>query len=471
MGLFTTKQIPVTPLSINNLSQKQKYEKLEAYYNNNDLYDDLTRLAYQNSYYMEVMKPLRNPCHSSVEFYAAKIFGSEAVQINTKNQQVKDTLELVHKWSNMQSIKTIASRNLALYGDIFIRVAKKGNKVYQELINPKLVTDFTTDNRGNLLTIRIDQKLKDDLGQTYWYTEYWEKGDNGYYAIWEHRLGENANLEQLPEPIESGYLSEFGIDFIPIVHASFTATDNTRGKSSFFHALSKIDESNRQASRLHQMLFRNNKPLWVSTSSNVDKDGKFKAPPLTSGQKIDATDNSILSMPNMTDIKSLVPDVKYADALAIVQAQVEEVEKDLPEIRYFALKDNGLSGKALRTLLGSAVDRANEARSGLVSAFIRADEIALTIGMAAGIFSGLGSYENGDFDHSYILPDIFPVNLDDIALTLQSLKNAGLPLSSALKMIGKDDEFIAEVEAQLQADLQRNQDSLGVAMQRFNYGG
>jgi hypothetical protein len=473
MGFFDKlKSTNINPFN-KELSLPDYYDKLEAYYLNNRLYENINYYAYTYNLYVESMKPLRNPTHRSVEFFASKLLPGE-VDVITENKSVKTAIEQFHKWSNLASQKSVASRQLALLGDLFWKVVGTDNKVYADVIHPKYVTDFDIDNRGYLTEIRLDIPQVNEDGKKYTYVEFWDKANN-YWAVWNSFTSSpNNTIESLGTPDNFGFITDLGIDFIPFVHVKFSDIGKDRGSSCIEHALDKIDEANRQVTRLHELLFRNNQALWVVNSNKVDqKTGKFQAAPLINGGNPELKDNSILYMPGLTDIKSLVPSLNYADALAVLNAQMEEIASDLPEIKYFELPDN-TSGKAIRLMLGSAIDRATEAQTNVIAGLKRLDEMALTIGSNIGLFIGLGTYENGDFEHSLDVGDMFPLDLDEIATALKSFTNAGLPLDVAMKKVGFSDEEIASAtesnQKQQAQTLQNQQTSLAQGLMQFNRG-
>lgn len=100
------------------LSNKEKYDLLDEYYENNELYDSIQNYAYQQGLWVESMKPLRNPVHRSVEFFASKLLPGE-VRVVAKTDSVKSAIEQFHKWSNLQSQKAVLNRQLSLYGDMY----------------------------------------------------------------------------------------------------------------------------------------------------------------------------------------------------------------------------------------------------------------------------------------------------------------------------------------------------------------
>jgi hypothetical protein len=150
----------------------------------------------------------------------------------------------------------------------------------------------------------------------------------------------------------------------------------------------------------------------------------------------------------MSTISSLIPDVDYSDALAILNAQMEELEKDLPELRWYALsptEQSAMSGAALRTLLGAAVDRANEARNNFLASLSRAFEMALTIGIYNGMFpSSLGTFDSGDFEHELQVDSAWGESVSDKAAVMAALTGAGVPAKSAMLLAGFTEAEVAE---------------------------
>jgi len=437
-----------TPLDVSNLTPQNLYERLDSYYQNNGLYESLQATMYYSNLYIEALKPLRNPVNRSVEFYVSKICPSK-VNIISDNEAVKEAINQFYKWSNFGSVIQVSKRQLSLYGDLFLKVVST-DKVYFEVINPKYVTDFETDNRGYLTEIRIDIPVEIEEKQ-YTHTEYWTKD---YYSIWEHQQGISAKLENLGTPDDFSFLAELGIDFIPIVHIKFKDVGNKRGVGCVTHAIEKIDEANREATRLNQLLFRYNKPVFTVQANSTDKDGRpIPAPKIKSNEdNIELKENSILYLPGNSSLQSLIPNINYADALSILNSMLDEIEKDLPELRYYSIQDSNLSGKAIKMLLAGAVDKATEAQDNFLAGLKRLNEMALTIGKNMGLFKNIGSYENGDFEHEIVVPAIFPTSIDETASLMKDLVAAGLSLATALRIAGFSEEEILQAVQEKQAE-------------------
>jgi len=446
------------------------YQMLMAYYQNNGLYDDLMLAMYQLKNWQHGMKPLRNPANRVVEFYVAKLAPGalpDALPIVTHNERIIRPIQQVWEWSNLSARKQVLVRWLAIYGDGFIKVvSKRGDKVYLQLLEPGCVSDFSADHRGYLTDVRIDIPMEK---KGLIHTEVWTKAS---YRVWEHRQGLGVETERLGAPLEETPLSEFGIDFIPIVHGKLRDIGEKRGVGAYALALDKIDEANRQATRLHQMIFRHNKANWALRANAQDASGRPLPPPSIDGtlagngmETLELGDETVLRLPGLSVLDSLVPQLDYGSALAILNAQMDEIEQDLPELAYYKLREKGdLSGRAVRALLSDAIDRLLEARGNVEDMLARADAMALTVGQAVGVFHDLGDYHRGDFKHGFARRDVIPLDELDKAEILQTETAAGLPLVTALRRVGMGEEEIRQVLDELGAEEARKQATLGQAM-------
>ncbi|OGR31699.1 MAG: hypothetical protein A2139_07595 [Desulfobacca sp. RBG_16_60_12] len=430
------------------------YEMLEEYYLNNGLYDLVQAALHENAIWTPGMKPLRNPAHRAVEFYVSKLWAGP-LPIVTKNARLPDAIAKIDEWSNWGAQKQLAARWLANFGDLFVKIAVKTEddqvtRVYKDPIKPKHITNFDLDERGFITYIRIDVPTEDQM-----HTEIWSKTRGGY-RLYKHNRTIETPVEQLGTPTDSKTFADLGFDFIPIVHAKFQDIGETRGVGCFVHALDKIDEANRQATRLHQILFRYNKPTNVVSANAMDASGKPLPPPTLTGAdgtssdsgEITKGDDDVWMLPGMSGLEQLVPNINYADALAILNAQMNELSNDLPEILYYELKDKGeMSSLALKILLGPAVDKVIEARGNAEPALVRANQMALTI---AGIhkldgFQDLGSFESGALAHTFAERDVIPMSAKERAETVGAEVTAGMPLLFSMKRNGFTDAEIAEV--------------------------
>lgn len=228
-----------------------------------------------------------------------------------------------------------------------------------------------------------------------------------------------------------------------------------------------------QADRLSELLFRYNKPVWAVQANATDSSGRpLPAPKFeNSSEANNSIDKSIVSLPGTSSMQSLIPNINYNDALAVLNAMMGEIESDLPELQYYKLAQQAnLSGKALKLMLGACIDKGNEAQANLLAGLIRLDEIALTLGSNLNIFQNVGKYENGDFEHEINCDELFVTSLDDKAATIKSMTDAGIPLESSLKSVGYTDEEIASVLDAKAREQEQNKVTLASALTTFNQG-
>lgn len=443
----TNKQGPGGAPSPFPYDYNQLYDALYALYNNDDaiIPDDTTRR-------------LRTVVNRSVEFYASKMLPGQEMKV-TADADVQAAIETVIKDSNIANNKSPMIRGFALYGDSFIRVRGDKEKCYLEDISPFYVTDFGEDSRGFLTYLRIDIPTLDDNDNPVNYTEYWD-AETQTYRSWQGQATRTTPINELGSPKETESFSSLGVDFIPVVHTKFRDNGDLRGLGCVYHALDKIYEANRVATRLHDLLFAFGEPVFIASANDKDAQGRPLPPPRVNADSSNAPVPSgtsvggvigqifgrLISLPGMAKIDSLIPDIDYSDALAILNAQMEELERDLPELRWYALSptsQSAMSGTALRTLLGAAIDRANEARHNFISSLSRAFEMALTIGIYNGLFpASLGNFDSGDFEHEIDVDSAWGESVDEKAATMDALTGAGVPAKAAMRLAGFTDEQV-----------------------------
>lgn len=440
---------------------RDQYRMLRAYYLNNGLYEILSELLRASG--LKDIKPIRNPAYRVVEFYASKLWPGKlpaALPIVAENEAIIEPIQQIWEWSNWSNEKQTAVRWFATTGDLFIKCATnvsgrrpEATRVYMQNIDPEVVTDFSKDERGYLTMIRLDipQVEEDEAGQAHpiTYTEVWDK-DLQLMRIWKHRQAEGTSLRDLGEPVRQVPFSAFGIDFVPFVWQPFRSIGDERGLGAFTAQLEKIDNINREATRLAHMLFRHNRALWALKANQVDKMGRPLPPPSFEGlaEGLEYDDDDIIGLPGMSELQALVAPINYADALAVLESDMRELEADLPELAYYRLREmSQVSGRAVQAMLGDAQDRLVEARGNAEAALVRAHQMCLTLGLNAGLFSGLnGTYEDGSFRHDFMERPIFGPDEFEVAQTVHTYAQAGIPVMTAARMAGWSDEQIAALE-------------------------
>lgn len=439
---------------------REYYRLLFAYYQQNGLYDYINDNLQATRHSAKILKPLRNPAWRVAEFYASKIFPGtlpDALPIVTENERIIEPIHFVWNRSNLSSLKQRWMRWFAIFGDLFIKVNtdEEKTKIWLEAIKPEYVTDFDVDERNFLTMIRIDvpQDLDRDGEVETWHTEFWDK-ENQTVQVWSHDGGLDVPLEELPSPtFQSDFMSMIGDDFIPIVYQPFRDDGSGRGAGAFSAQLDKIDEVNRQATRLAQTLFRYNRALWAISSSGTDKAGR-PLPMVSMDSVVDGNgvvqigDDQMLSLPPGASLQTLVPPINFDSALATLQEQMNELSEDLPELSYYGIStgsEREISGRAIRYMMDGMISRVEEARGNAEAALQRANEMALTVGANSGIFPSAGDWRNGDFVHTFTERPILPTDLFEEAQIIQMLTTSGMAIEAAAKFIGRDETEAAEM--------------------------
>ncbi len=462
------------------LPAREMYALLDAYYANNGLYDYLAMTMHEQGIWKEAIKGLRNPAYRVVEFYPAKLWPGmlpDALPIKTDNAKIIKPIHQIWAWSNWSANKQLAARTVAKLGDLFIKVVQQAEQVYFQLIEPEYVTDFDTDHRGFIVYIRVDipqQRRDGDEVESFTHTEVWDK-ESQAYQVWEHKKGSGAELNRLGTPTKTAEFSEFGISFVPFVHAKFKDVGDDRGAGAFTLQLDKIDEINRKATRLAQMIFRYNKALFALRANAMDATGRpLPAPRIsgnngtgTEGDTIELGDDRLLRLPGTSELQSLVPNINYEAHLSALQADLEDLEQDLPEITYYRLRETGnLSGRALQLLLAPAIDKVIEARGNVEAALARADAMALTMASQAGLegFKNIGSFKGGDFEHSFEEREIFPLSSHERAETGKVMVDMGVPLKTVLRRQGWSEADLTQLDEDLAEQQAGQQQTLATAV-------
>ena len=467
----------------NELPYREVCKLLWAYYLNNGLYDELRLAGY---FLNEInLKSLRNPAQRVVKFYSDSIWpGSlpDALPLDliaSGNKQLADPLNELWRWSNWQTKKQVLVRWAAVLGEAFIRVVQPEGKprVYLQLVRPEHVTAFDDDEQGNIIYLRADvprnRRGTNGAAEFYLHTEVWDKAA-GTCRIWENTKQPETPIDKLGSPKKTYIMkTAWDIDFIPWVRAVHLDVGDERGVGAFLMQLDKIDEANRLATRLHSMLFRHNDVTWALESNMIDSaTGRPLPPPRiatgtgSGGEEVVNMDGEkFFRLPGLAKLTSMVPNINYDAALAVLNAHITELKTDLPELRYYDLPEMGeLSGRAIRLLMGPAVTAATEVRGNLEEALTRAQAMALTIGQNAGVWSGLGTYEDGDLVHTFQTRPIIPIDRYEDAEVTKAEKEAGLPLFTSLRRSGATEDEMAQIEEDNTRGTAMGQAGMGAAL-------
>jgi hypothetical protein len=424
------------------------------------------------------IKPLREVTGRAVDFFALKMLPGE-ISIDTDQDPLKAAVEQVLKWSNFEEKKKLYLTDLALTGDLFLKVNSTMNKVFFTFVPPEDVSVFNEDWRGYLTDIRIEYEIEDENGALITYTEFWNKE---YFAVWQHNLGKGRPLEDLGTPLIYEMLSQYRLDFCPFVHIKFKdiGQDNSRGMGCVTSSLPVIEEACRQATIQAKNAFRD-KQTFVLSADSVDANN-FTLDPIkvvkhtdvldtspTESQQ-DVTPDDIWQAPAMSKVTSLLTGIDWSGLQGIIDATMEELNQEIPALRYWAIKDaTGIAAKTVGLLLDAALSQARESARSFTSGIVRCCQIALTMGIYAGLFqSALGNYAAGDFDFSISAGQAFEPSSDERAITLKTLMDAKIPQAVAMKMAGYGEDEIQETTDASAIDHQQKTEDLKAALSSIN---
>lgn len=439
----------IRPTNPGELTYAQACEMLEAYYLNNDLYRAVSLALREAGYWGEAMRELRNPTYAAVEFYVMTLWPGplpDALPLTTENAALREPIERIWKWSNWGTKKQFAVRQFALTGDLFLRVATSGepdvDRVYIQAKKSKYVTDFEEDERGNIVWLRYDvpkiETQPDGTQHQYTHTEVW---DTEECRIWKNELDETVELDRLGTPDQTLTMQELGIDFVPWVRAPFQDIGDANGLPLIWPVLSKIDEVNRKATRLAQLMFRYNKAFWALKANQVDQQGRpLPAPQLKQrglarddSDALDLKDDDIFRLPGNASLEAMVPSLNYGEYLNLIKTDLDEIKRDLPELQWYELLTTGNpSGRALAYQMAPAINKVIETRGNAESALVKAQMMALTMGQNAGLWQ-VGSYDDGALEHSFAKRDVLPLSEADRADVAKVYVDMGVPAGMALR--------------------------------------
>ncbi len=442
-------------------TRRTRAEMMEAYYFNNGLYSELGRLLTDAGVNPESMKGMRNPTAAAVEFYADLTWPGqlpEALPIVTENKAIVDPIHQIWDWSNWSQKKQVAARELPMTGDLFLRVndnhteEDKADKVFITVVKSKQVTSFRVDPQGIIVFIRIDIGIIDG-DETKVRTEIWDETGQ---SIWVHNKGSNATMKQLGKPNLQTPLSAMGLDFIPYVHAAFIDLGDAGGLPVIWVAIDKINEVNRKATRLAEMMYRYRKPLWALTREST---GSGQAlPPLTMGNSdglIEVADETYVSLPSGGKLEFLVPKIDHKEYAAQIVADLDEIKRDIPEMVWYEIAmENNLSGRALFYKMAPARARLLQMRGTIEAALEQADIMALKLGQSLDLFTIQGD----DLSHSFQSRSVLPLSDGDKLDAVEKAVKAGMSLANALIEYGgmnqtKANEIAGESEDEKTAAL------------------
>lgn len=462
-------------------SRLNRYDLLWALYGN-AAYTDLIRVLqrYQTDRrFYRYIRGIYNPARRIVEFYVQHVAGgildtrpdrgALPIEIETGVEaawpEMRAAIGQVWQWSNWQSKKSVMVRHGAALGDTFLKVVDdtvKG-KAFTQVLWPGIVTAATHDDYGNVVAYTIEYTARDaGTGNSY---RYKETCDKATFATF--RDDKPFGYDGAPAAWENPY------GFVPMVHVQHLDLGGDWGAVPHHATMDKVHELNDQASLLNDQVRKAVNVPWAFIG--VDP-GDIT---LTSGQD----EVPILAIrgasKNEVELKALLYEIDIEHALANVQAQIEEIERDHPELTIRKLREQvrDVTGRAVRLIFDDAERLVVEARANYDDGQRRALQMAMSIAGFRGYgpaFEGidLGTYAAGGLDFRFGERPVLPE--DEAERTQADLQRAqaaeaklaaGLPRRQVWREMGYSEEEIGRMEAEA-AEQAAGEESIGARLLR-----
>lgn len=455
------------PTPPRELTQREFCTMMTGYYRNNDLYSNLGIAMREEGRWSASIKPLRNPTFCAVEFYAATVWPGEideALPIVTENPALPAAVYDVWQRSNWAQQKNMAIREGAITGDCFLRIATTASgKPFIQVLRSENVVDWDADHRGNITWLRYEERFTErGESRQVRHLEVWDivQTDTGQTAArgrtWRSSYDVIVDIENPDKPDTEVLLP---VDFLPFVRIPFRHVGDKFGMPAIWNSLDKIDECNLKATRLAEIMFVYGKPFLALQSNMVDADGRPMPPPTVKREGIAVNEASALSMkdddiwrlPGNATIQHVLADINYSAHLDALKADLDELERELPEIAFYGLMREGdLSGRALAYKMAPAIARAREVRCNFERGLVIANRMAITIGQANRHYLDVGTYEDGMLEHSFKQRDILPTVEADRVDIAKVYVEMGVPLSVVLtRQLGWSEQEVTDMTEQI----------------------
>ena len=455
-------------------SRLTRYDLLWALYGN-AAYTDLIRVLqrYQTDRrFYRYIRGIYNPARRIVEFYVQHVAGGVlstragegALPIETDIEALRPAIGQVWQWSNWQSKKSVMVRHGAALGDAFLKVVDDTarQKAFVQVLWPGMVTAAEHDDYGNVTAYTVEYTTKDEEGNSYRYKEMCDKASFKTFRD-DTAYGYNG--------APAGWANPYG--FVPMVHTQHLDLGGDWGAVPHHATMDKVHELNDQASLLNDQVRKAVNVPWAFIG--VDP-GDIS---LTSGQD----DVPILAIKGATknevELKALLYEIDIEHALANIQAQIEEIERDHPELTIRKLREQvrDVTGRAVRLIFDDAERLIVEARANYDDGQRRALQMAMSIAGFRGYgpaFEGitLDSYAAGALDFSFGERPVLPE--DEAERTQADLQKAqaaqaklaaGIPRRQVWREMGYTEEEIARMEAEA-TEQAATEDNIGARLLR-----
>lgn len=410
---------------------------------------------------------LYNPVARCVDLYQ-HVFGGDfggSITAKTDNDALLDPLSRIWRWSNINVNKQVLQQLAPTHGNAGIRIVARNaadladRRVYLKFEHPSVIRDVEQDDRGNLTSVLLQYDRTEGLDDAQKVTTIRELQTKDRFTFWTVTAG------SVLEPMAS-YQNDLGV--VPYVLLAHAPSGDIWGRNAFYRAMDPINRLNTLVTHIQVQIHRHVRAK-LAVAAAGDAPTSFDLDDLSIAYF--NTRNS----PTPPSFQWLVAPLNLADAIDQSQKLLEQIEDELPELKATAGKFlANQSGETVAQLRKPAEDRLSLARTNYEDALLRAQQIALSLGILYDLWdlgTGTGTkdaadraYRAGNEDHVFNDRELLPLTALE-RVTLQVQKQAvGVTKRQSLAELGYKTD---EIDAMLAED----QANLAQAMIRFNSGG
>lgn len=416
------------------------------HYYTNTVYTDLQTYATSKLQSMKLYgktRPFFNPVARLVESYVAKVYGgvldtqslrTGSIPINTLDDDLRSNISTIWYWSRWSKQKSLLVRLGAMLGDVAINVVDDidNQQVRMEVLHPAIFREVQFDSAGNPTYVEIVYDYPD---QNKRYHTFKQVITSEYYQT--YRDGNLYSYDDKP----AEWANDYG--FVPIVFITHKDIGREWGVNAFQPSWNKIDYLNELMTLLYREVRKSVVQVYHGKGFQSANDLKIV------GQEEEIP---IIKGSSDSELVPLAGSLNILDTLEVIKSQIEEIERDLPELALYNLRAmGGLTAPGVRAGWDDAIQRFTEARGNYDSGLILAQQMAIQIAALRG-YNGFrkwskDAYKNGDLMH-YV--DDRPI-IDDVLNKEQKIRflvDIKAPTELIYSEMGFEREDIGKIKEQ-----------------------
>lgn len=453
-------------------------------YHNNTIYANADaamrrhmRGLYRNT--RGIINPVKRGCDAfAANVYPGSIdmenFAKGAIPLANVDKRFKDGFRQLAIWSNLQVLKSRYVRDAAKFGDAVINIVddRAKQKVYMELLDPRMLKDVQVDSRGNVKAAVIEyEKTEDSLYsptnssrkvEIYTYTlvitkDWFETYRNGEsYAYYENQYGEKV----------ARWPNEY--PFIPIVLAKFQDIGNIFGAAAFYGTYSKIDELNDAVSNVLDQTRKTVQPIWyfagVQQEDELDTSPDSENP---QSRVLEGKDKlRAIYGPEGSQPYPMIASIDAKSAVDQYMGIFAEIQRDMPVLSLPDIRQQiQATAPGVEAAFQDGIGQIVEAQGSLDDPFRRGVQMAFTMAAIGRYknFEGFtrDSYERGDLD--FYIPERSVIK---DKLTKESRVNFLVQTNAPQSAVWKELDYTDDTIRQWQREIETTQQAQELQVQR-----